>query len=324
MIKTFERFKIPTLAGLGIILAGIVAGVVLILSEQTFLTEASPNFTPKNITVSNIDDASATISWQTGAATYSVVSYWLIPLQQMEGVDERDTQTSSTFTSHSVKLKNLQPKTTYQFKVISGKIKSDTLTFQTAALSTSQDNFGPIIGSVLDNDKFLTDGVVYLTIPGGVTQSAVINNLGNFLIPLNSIYKTDLSDILPLSGETIAKLTVISQDKQTQVSFKLSPEGVNLPPLKLAQKLDLTVPPLQQTEATLSAEATSSAQPSNQDLSIFDLNGDNSINATDNAIVLKNFGKNPQNKKADLNFDGVVDQKDLTLMSEKINQSTKK
>jgi len=55
MIKTFERFKIPTLAGLGIILAGIVAGVVLILSEQTFLTEASPNFTPKNITVSNID-----------------------------------------------------------------------------------------------------------------------------------------------------------------------------------------------------------------------------------------------------------------------------
>lgn len=320
MIKVFERFKIPTLAGLGIILAGIIAGVVLILSEQSFLTEASPNLTPKNITVSNIDDTQATISWQTGIATYSVVAYGLnSPFQQTEATDERDTPTPSTYTSHSVKLKNLQPKTLYNFRVISGKIKSDALTFQTAAPSSSQSNFGPVIGSVLDNGKFLTDGIVYLTTTGGITQSALVNNSGNFLIPTNSIYKTDLSDILTLSRETIAKLTVISQDRQAQVSFKLSPEGVSLPPLSLGQKLDLTVPPLQQT-ATSSAEATSSAQPSNQDLLIFDLNDDKAINATDYAIVLNNFGRNPKEKKADLNKDGVVDQKDLNLISKQINQ----
>lgn len=320
MIHFLEKFKIPTLFGLGIILAGIIAGVYLTVTEQNFISEASPNFSPKNITVSNIDDTSATISWQTAEKTYSLVSFNQSTLKQSSQTDERDLKIPSTYNIHSVRLKNLLPKTTYHFIISSGKIKSGPLSFQTAAPQTVQNNFGPIIGSVVSGDKPLKEGIAYLSIPQSITQSAVVKSQGNFLIPLSAIYKTDLSDIYPLTSETIAKLTVVSKDDQVEVNFKLSAEGTNLPVLKLGQNLDLTVPPLEET--TPSAEVTPSTEPtpSSQDLETFDLNSDGSINATDNAIILKNFGKNPQNIKADLNKDGIVDQKDLNLMSEKINK----
>lgn len=319
MIHFFEKFKIPTLFGLGIILAGIIGGVYLIVTEQNFISEASPNLSPKNITVSNIDATSATISWITSEKTYSVVSLSQSTFLKSSHTDERDINIPSTYNSHSVRLKNLLPKTTYHFTINSGRIKSTPLSFQTAVPQTSQNNFGPVIGSIVSLDKPLEEGIAYLSIPQAITQSAVIKNSGNFLIPLNLTYKADLSDIFSLSGETIAKLEVVSKEGQVEVNFKLLAEGTNLPVIKLGQNLDLTVPPL---EATPQLETQPSAEitPSFEDLETFDLNGDGVINATDNAIVLKNFGKSPQNKKADLNSDGVVDQKDLDLMSEKINQ----
>ena len=60
--------------------------------------------------------------------------------------------------------------------------------------------------------------------------------------------------------------------------------------------------------------------PSASSLTKYDLNGDGKINAADNAIILLNFGKNPKDKKADINEDGMVDQKDLELMSQKLEE----
>lgn len=309
--KKMDRFKIPTFLGLGIILVGIVSGVILIVREQTLTSAAAANFSPKNIIISNIDDMSATISWETAEPTYSIVSFGE-SFQEKTETDERDEGKSNLYTLHFVKLKKLLPQTTYHFRIISQKIQSQALTFKTATPKTSQNNFGPIIGSVLDGDKSLEEGIVYLTIVGAVTQSAPVKSSGNFLIPLSAIRESDLSDIYSLTDETIAKLTVVSKSNQVKVSFKLSPEGTNLPPLTLGQNIDLTAPPI---EATPEAQE----EPTIEDLVFFDLNEDGLINSADNAIVLKNFGKNPQNKKADLNSDGVVDQKDLDLMAQKIN-----
>lgn len=310
-LKKIEKFQIPTFLGLGIILAGIVSGVILIVREQTITSEASVNFSPKNIIISNIDDMSATISWETAEPNFSFVSFGE-SFQEKTEVDERDEGKPNLYTSHVVRLKKLLPQTTYHFRIISQNLESQTLTFKTATPQTSQNNFGPVIGSVLDKGGGLEEGIAYLTIPGAVTQSAPVKSSGNFLIPLSSIRKSDLSDIYSLTDETIAKLTVVSKSNQVKVSFKLSPEGTNLPPLTWGQDVDLTAPPL---EATPQAQET----PTTEDLVFFDLNEDGFINAHDNAIVLKNFGKNPTNIKADLTGDGVVNQADLNLMADRIN-----
>ncbi len=297
MNNFFNRLKIPTLLGISVITLGIVAGVFLTLRGQSFISKASPDKLPQNITLSNISDDSITISWQTSAPITSFVTLGINSPDDQTVLDDRDTNPKPHLV-HYVTIKNLLPKTTYQYKVISGKISSETLRFTTASPISSQIGFRPIIGSVLNENKPLDEGVVYLSIADAGTESSLVKDSGNFIIPISQIRKADLSDSFPLSKDTTAKLTIVSGSGEASALFRLKDSEAGLPSINLGDNLDLTTVPTPQ----------------------YDLNEDGKINATDNAILLQNFGKNPTNKKTDLNSDGVVDQKDLDLMSKQINQ----
>lgn len=299
-----NKFKIPTLLGLSIILIGIITGVILTLREQVFISQASPNAKAQNITLSNISETEITISWQTSTPATSFITFGQESPNETTVLDDRDTNPApdgagpKAHSIHYVTIKNLLPKTSYQYKIISGKTQSEILKFTTATPPSEQTGFRPIIGSVLSGGKPLDEGIVYLSIAGATTQSALIKSSGNYLIPISYIRKSDLSDSFSLSENTTVKLTVVSDQGQANALFKLKTTVNSLPPINLGENLDLTT----------------------QDLSEYDLNGDGKINAADNAILLDNFGKNPKDKKTDLNEDGVVDQKDLDLMAKQINQ----
>lgn len=311
MLSFTDKFKIPTLLGLGIIIVGIFSGVFLVLKDRVLSTRASLDLTPQNITVTNTEDSFLTISWQTTAQTPSFITFGQTSSDEKVVLDDRDSDLPKPRFTHYVTVKNLKPQTTYQFKSISGKLASDTFKATTASPVANQTGLAPVIGSVLDDNKPMDDGIAYLSISGAVIQSALVKNLGNFLIPLSFIRKADLSDILKPSEDDIAKLTIISGKGQASAIFKLGSSGSLLPPLKLGQNVDLTSPLETPGPQTI---------PKASDLDKFDLNGDKLINAADYAIVLQNFGKSPKNKNADLNSDGVVDQKDLDLTQKKINQ----
>lgn len=298
MMRFINKFKIPTLLGLGIILTGIGVGVFLVLKEQTFISSASPDTKPFDITFSNISEDSVTVSYQTNAEVTSFVSFGAANPDEQTLLDERDTGKPKPHKIHYVTLKNLTPKTSYQLKITSGKKLSDVLKFETAQPPTVQTGFTPVIGSVLDADGPVTEGVVYLSIAGAAIQSSAIKSSGTFLIPISQIRKSDLSDTYSLEEGKAGKLTVVSDKGKAQMLFGLKLSSNTLPPIRIGENIDLTIP-----------------QPL-----IFDLNGDGFVNAADNAIVLQNFGKNFKNEKADINRDGVVDQKDLDLMSKQINQ----
>ncbi len=302
-----NRFRIPTLLGLTVIIEGIVSGILLNLKEQTFISKASPDLVPTNITLSNLSDTSVTISWQTLVAATSFVRFGQTNPNEQTGLDDRDSKNPQPHWLHYVTLKNLSPKTTYQYKIISSKVSSETLTFTTGAPLSSQTGFQPIIGSVLDNNTPLDGALVYLSIADATTQAALTKNSGNFLIPISQIRKSDLSDIYPLTEETVAKLTILSEKGQATALFKLKNLKSGLPPLSLGENLDLTNP----------------IENIN-----YDLNGDGKINSADMAMILQNFGPKPKNEqssaayqKADLNKDGVVDQKDIDLMLERIKKT---
>lgn len=315
MSNILSKFKIPTLLGLGIIFAGIITAVFLTLRGQPFISKASPEGGAQNITISNISDTEVVISWQTSADVPSFVTIGQANPNEQTILDDRDTQTPKARLLHYVTIKNLLPKTTYQYKIISGKIQSEVNQFTTATPLTTQTGFAPIIGSVLDEDKPLAEGVVYLSIADATLYSSQIKTSGNFLIPLSQIRKADLADIFPLTYDTEAKLQVLSDKGSVDALIKLNNLGSPLPPLKLGQDVDLT---------TLSPTPKPSP-PSAQDLNKYDLNSDGKINAADNAIVLQNYSplrktNQSKDKRADLNSDGVVDQKDLDLMAKQINQ----
>lgn len=311
MTEFINRFKIPTLLGLGIIFIGLVSGLYLVLREQTFLSQAAPNFTPRNISLTNIADDSVVISWQTNSAAPAFITFGQSNPGEQTALDDRDNSPPAggpkPRLTHYVTLKNLLPKTSYQFKIISGKIISEIEKFETATPLTNQTGFTPIIGSVLDGSSPLESGIAYLSIPEATAQSALIKEGGNFLIPLSQIRKADLSDTYQLIEGLVAKLTINSDKGNASMLFTLKANSLPLPPIKLGQNVDLTT-----TEDTLQSNVTAN------DLDRYDLNSDGKINAADNAIILQNFGKNPKNIRADVGGDGVIDQKDLDLMSQKL------
>lgn len=267
-MKALNKFKIPTLLGLGVILLGIAVGVFLVLREQAFFTQAAPSQTPQNITVSNIEDSSAAISWQTSSPSLGFVTYGQNDSGEETTLDDRDSVPQS-HQIHYVTIKNLLPKTEYKYKVVSGKIKSEVLKFTTASQTDKKAQFSPVIGSASQDNKPLAEGIAYLTITGVTPQSALIKNLGNFLIPLTN---------LNLEANTEAKITINSPNGQANILFLLKEDGVNLPPLNIGDNLDLTIP----------ASPTPSPTP---DLTIYDLNKDKKINAADYSLAQKNKGK---------------------------------
>ncbi|MBI2019802.1 fibronectin type III domain-containing protein [Candidatus Daviesbacteria bacterium] len=304
MTSFFNKLRIPTLLGLSVIGIGIIAGVYLVIREQTFFSQASINLTPKNILITNTTDTSVTISWQTDAPASSFVNFGKDSISEHTALDDRDSDRPTSRLTHYVTLKNLVPNTSYQFRITSSKIFSEINKFQTAQEDPESNGFNPIIGSVLDGENPLDEGIVYLSISGADTQSALIKRVGNFLIPISLMRTEDLSTIYKPSENDNVKLTVISPKGEATTLIKLSDSQKPLPPLRLGEKIDLTS---QISEEELPLE-------------VFDLNSDSLINANDHAIVLLNFGNNPKQKKADLNQDGVVDQKDLDLMADKIRE----
>lgn len=303
MNKFFNEFRIPTLLGLSVILFGIAVGVYLTLQSQTSFVKASPNFQPKDVKVTNIEDKSATISWQTSTPTTSFVTFGQGGLGEQVVLDDRDQTSPQKRRLHHVTLKNLAPATTYLFKISSGKFTSATLKFTTAPQAFSPNGLEPIFGSVIEGNTALGGGLIFLTNSLITPQSAVIKNFGTFLIPLNMTRSADLSRILTPESEANFKLEVITEDdRRGSATFNLKNLKTPIGPLKIGQDLDLKLP-----------VATTAAL-------VFDLNQDGLINASDHAIILNNLGKNPKEKRADLNSDGVVDKKDLGLILKEIEK----
>lgn len=317
MIEAIKKFKIPTILGLSIIILGIIVGVYLVLREQVFLSQAAPDMTPEKIVVTNITDNSAAISWQTNSPTPSFVTFGQNNPTEQTVLDDRDTTGGpKPHFVHYVTLKNLLPKTVYQFKVTSGKLTSDTKKFETATPLINQAGFTPIIGSVLDKGSPLEEGLAYLNLPEAATQSALIKEGGNFLIPLAQMRKTDLSGVYPLAEDIIANLTIQSRQGETQILLKLKANSAPLSPVKLGENIDLT------------NEVTPSPTPTDTDLKQYDLNNDGEINANDYGTISSCIGKKPSTilpgnlpcAKADINGDGKIDQKDLDLITQKLKK----
>lgn len=302
MMDFLNKFKIPTLLGLAIIISGIATGAFINFKGQNIISRASPNLDAQSITLSNISDDSVTISWQTSTLTPSFITYGISDPSEITAVDDRDKAGPKAHLMHYVDITNLLPKTTYQYKIISGTNSSQILSFTTAAPLTSQTGLQPIIGSVFEKGQQpLTEAIAYLSIGDAITQSSLVKLAGSFLIPISQIRKSDLSDGFSIKAESVAKLTIISAKGQATALFKVGDFEKGLPPITLGDNLDLTV--------------------QIDDPTKYDLNGDGQINSADNAIILQNTGpvsSKIKNPKADINSDGVVDQKDLDILIKKI------
>lgn len=314
MMHIFSKFRIPTLLGLGLILTGIISGVFLVLKDQPFnlISEASPDVSIPKPNLSNVTDYSTTISFKTNIEIQSFLTYGLNSSGEQTLLDDKDEKKPVAHKMHYFTIGNLDEETTYKYRVTAGKNVYEG-SFKTAKRETSQNGYNPVIGSVSADNNSITEGIVYLSVAGASTQSALIKN-SHFLIPISFMRKADLSDTFVPDNLTKAKLSIVSDLGEANILFILNSLDNSLPPVDIGEELDLT-------------EINPLPTPVLSDFERFDLNGDGQINAADNAMILKNFGplrsgasKNPRDQGMDFNNDGFVDQKDLDLMIQQIKK----
>lgn len=299
-----NKFKIPTLLGITILLMGIGAGIALVVKFPTFSSLASPDQLPKDVVISNIKDESAVISWQTTSPQSGWVIFGQDNTDEKTVLDDRDTTTTQSRADHYVTLKKLTPKTSYQIKIVSGEKIDDTpRNFTTPSSSINLNKLQPVIGSVLIGSQPVTSGIAYLSLPGASIQSSLITN-GNFIIPLAQVYQENLSNILQLDLQTTATIKIVSTDGQATATFPLILAANPIAPIRIGENLNLTPP-----------SPTPTPLPEN----IYDLNSDGTINSSDYSLALKNKGKKIKAVRSELTTERTIDQQYLDELIRKVN-----
>lgn len=303
-ISHSNEIRIPTLLALSILIIGLGTGVILVSQKQLFKSQAGPTQEPKNITVANLTGSSISIIWQTNKAITGFIQAGLTSSLGQTFLDDRDLNTPNPYKLHFVTLSNLKPQTTYYYKIISGEgdPHGKLLTF-TTSLELPQSQEKPLIGRVLDNKlQPINEALVTLEVKGAQKVATITKISGNFILPLAGFNITQASPS--------AKLIVFRPNEKSVVNLKLPINNPILPTITLGKDLDLT---LKATIDHISATASASTKK-------YDLNKDGVINALDYSIVVDNLGK-IKRMDTDINYDGIVDQKDLDHLSKVLSGS---
>lgn len=299
-----SEVKIPTLLGMGVLLVGVVASLLLLRHNQNLQIQATRSKMPKNITVANLSANSATLYWQTDEPSPGLVKASPSSFLGQTFLDERDLKSAQPYNWHFVTLNNLSPDTTYYYKVISGPItfpQKEPLTFKTAS-SLSPSDHQAVIGTVLDSSlQPAKEALVTLEIPGAQALAAITKYSGNFILPLSEIRTGNLNDNFDMNSIKSARLTVEDSLSRSQVNIPLPLTEAVLPPIIMGKDLDLTVPNSFFPKPTKAVETS------------YDFNGDGVINSLDISLLRNNLDRRAADKKFDINGDGVVNIKDLDL-----------
>lgn len=298
-------FKIPTILGLGILVIGAGLGVFLTSQNQIFFTKASSSPEPNNVNIANITDRSVSIFWKTNEeSTGFIKSGTSQDNLDKTYLDDRDQKTPQNHRLHFVTLSDLQPETTYYYKIQSGEslYPNNPLSFKTSG-KVETFSFEPIAGSVIDkNFEPTKEAIINLELPNAQKLAAITLVAGNFIFPLNNFKTADLTAPLPKPISPIkAKLSIEGTDISSEVTFGFPLEAPSLPPITLGKNIDFS------SEIKTSTSSGKSL--------LYDVNADGVLNAADVSLLFKNFGKVSSNSaKFDLNKDGLINQDDVNLL----------
>lgn len=241
--------RLPTYAGLLVML--ITIGITVTLSRNSFInvTRATIGSTPKNVLISNISTDSFTVSYRTDERVKGMLSYGTQPSVDQIAFDVRDNkELHGERMTHYITVNKLQPGTRYYFTITSGdQVGTNNGTpYQvftpTINTNTPVDN-GILKGKVSFADGTLpTEGIV--TVNGENTQrfTALIQQDGTYTIPLVQLRSGDLQSFVHLTPESVLELEI--QSSSLESTAKIAARQMQeIPTIILSKNYDFTLSP---------------------------------------------------------------------------------
>lgn len=202
--KKSAKKKIPTILGLLILIISLVAGVLL-FGDGTglFTPRATPETTPKNITVSNVTDKSFTVSFYTDEETIAFIKYGQsVNDVKQQASDDRDQLSGviKAYRLHHLTVRGLESNKEYYYYLGTG---SNT-TFDNAGSpykiktasnpGSASPNNQTIYGTVIQNNGRPGEGaIVFVTIEGAGTLSTLVKSSGSWAVSLANAFNIDLN-----------------------------------------------------------------------------------------------------------------------------------
>lgn len=205
--------KIPTLIAIIFLLVSMTAGVFLIRNSSILFSRASAENSPKLLKQTNVSNSGAVISWLTDKDLGGFIKIGENPEQlTLTFKDDRDTrEQTNAYKIHYVTLTNLKASTKYYFKISSGNQLFDDQG-KPFEITTASAPSGSLPSSDVANGVVVTQNntpaqgmIVYFSLANMTPQSALTGSAGNWLIPLNTAFSTNLN-------------TYATYDKEAQVA----------------------------------------------------------------------------------------------------------
>ena len=212
--------KVPTLVGLTLVV--LIVGAVAVVSESYLrtATTASGSIEPANIQITNVSDATFTVSWTTQLPATGALSVASSHGTQVL-FDDQDTKVQGKYLTHSVTLRSAAPDTEYSITILSnGKKKfNGNVPYKARTgplLTTATGNLEPAYGTIVtENNQPVSGALVYVTLEGGQTLSTVSKRSGTWLIPLNLARTEDLTSFLPVTDRMTETIIVRARGIET-------------------------------------------------------------------------------------------------------------
>ncbi len=292
---------IPTIIGIILLVLGVGTGGFLVQKASNLLVRANPEIIPKQVKITNVTDTTFTVSWITDSQTTGSLNYGTDKNPSFLAGDDRDQLSGKTgsFTTHHVTLKNLNPTTTYFFKIISGEKVFDNNgePYQVATgpqIKTEPPPNDIAYGIVLNQNGSPAEGViVYLSLPNSFPLSVLTKSSGSWVIPLNLARSRDLSSYLSYDREaTIEEIFIQGGSTGTAIAITLTKNDSPVPSITLGGSFDfregqpeiMITPPVAE-ESKFSFENISSSAAEEKQLTILNPSLDEKISTQTPQII---------------------------------------
>lgn len=253
MKKLFNK-RIPTILGIIFILLSIPLTTFILKNQTVFRGNASNSQEPQDVKMTNITDASFTITYRTELSSTGSISYGndkRLGGSELEDVDKQRGSFSPK-KIHSISVRKLIPNTKYYLTIISnsdiflnnGRPFEVTTGIDISSPSAKSDLASAKIQTikgkiVLPNGDAPSEALVYLNAENSQLLSTTTAKDGKFSFSLEKLRTDDLASYFSVNDNTVFKIVATDGFLKSAATVTLSQKD-SIPTITLSNDYDFT------------------------------------------------------------------------------------
>lgn len=218
-LYTASKNKSPRILILVAILAISAGLMAYIFTNDSTPTKASQNTLSRHEIV-NLASNRAGILWSVDTPDKGSIIYGTSQ-NSLDSI-ENDTLGEGKRTNHFAQLNNLEPNTTYYYKILSnnGTISDDNgKSFSFKTIKKTQVNaVSPAYGTVINPDQTPSaNAIVILYVPDALPLVDVTSSSGEWLIPLQNIIDPKTFEQIPFQEDKIVTMSIYNEKNRSTI-----------------------------------------------------------------------------------------------------------